>query len=89
MIGLADYTVQFFHRFILHEHPISFNHMWTRNEDRRHADQPLLRNNQEFHIASTQDLLLPKNFPLQATPDSESPSRMKKSRKPKAKPPST
>ena len=85
---LTDFfKLHFLHRFI--KHPILFNRMWTRNEDRRHADQPLLRNNQEFHIPYTQDLLLQKNFPLQATPDSGSPSPMKISRKWKAKPPST
>ena len=80
------FKLQFFRRFIYNELPISFKHMRLRNEARRNADQPLLRNHQEF---PTQDFLLRKNSPSLATPASGAPSLMKTSRKPTAKPPLT
>ena len=80
------FKLQFFRRFIYNELPISFKHMRLRNEARRNADQPLLRNHQEF---PTQDFLLRKNSPFLATPASGAPSLMKTSRKPTAKPPLT
>ena len=65
---LTDFfKMQFFHRFILNDLPISFNYMWIRNEERNHPDQPLLRNRQEFYIPHSR-LTSTEKFPLTSYP---------------------
>ena len=57
------FKLQFFHNFILDEPPRSFTNTWTRNIDRRHEDQAVLRNHLEFFIPPTR-LASTDKFPL-------------------------